>query len=73
MTEPWNEKLAAKLDGKWVKEYASSFPGEWIALLKGVLIAHGKRLKDVLEIVDSKNQPRIRFLLFQVGQDEKQI
>jgi hypothetical protein len=51
---------------EWIRAHASEYWGEWLALLDGRLIAHGKDSGDVLREARA-NSPEPDFLFFFAG------
>lgn len=54
------------------KAELSSFIGEWVAICNQEIVAHGKRLKDVLKEAKQKD-PHVKPLIIRVPEKETMI
>jgi hypothetical protein len=55
---------------EWIRAHAAEYWGEWLALLDGQLIAHGKDSSEVLREARA-NSPQPDFLFFYAGPYER--
>jgi hypothetical protein len=45
----------------WIREHAHEYPGEWVVLDGGTLVAHGFRLRDVRAALSAEVMARALF------------
>jgi hypothetical protein len=48
-------------DFEWLKVHSGSYRGQWVALLRGELLAHRPTLQEILS--DTENHPQKRWIL----------
>jgi hypothetical protein len=58
------------LDIQWLQEHGRGYPGQWVALCGGELLAHAASLQDVLSTV-KKNEWRKPTLLHYIGHPQE--
>lgn len=51
-------------DFQWLEEHGREYPGEWVAILRGELLAHSAILDEVLDTVEAKKPSHPAILVY---------